>query len=1124
MGMKWKDKAGRIFLAAMLIMALPEMVLAQTNTEVYGQNRIQYRKFKWKFFDTQHFRIYHYDAAGIELARYVSEQAEKDISVIEKKMGGQFPHRFNIILYNSYDEFRQTNVGRKSSTTTEDSPAGTIDLVGDKLIVYYTGEHIDLKRQLRSGMSRVVMQRMIFGESFREMVKNAVLLNLPQWVTDGYIAYLVDGWDTKSNTDWKNILVARPKTGFYELSEKYPELAGKAFWKFVATQYGENTTKNLLYTMQLKSNLNNGIKMTMGMNVKKAYDSCIHFYKLNYAKDSLVQQQPDSSKNLIDIKVPVDGTTIRNMKVSPKGYDVAYVAWKNGEYKVYIQKTKDEKERSMILAGGRKDYNEPVDPDYPLLAWSNTGYKMAILYKEGKTTRLRIYNSVKARIENYIIPPKRFDRVIGMTFMEDDDKMVFSAIRNSQTDLYEFTLKRSKLKNITNDLWDDVQPMFISGASRRGILFLSNRPKPNLHVTEELNELPTGPLNVFFYDTKTQRAELLQCTKVDKGVISQPIQYGTDNFAYLYDENGIRNKYVVMFKRDRNNMDTAYSVPITNYAENILSHQYNPASNQVADVLQVGKQYKIYYKGLEIPGKNVKAAVLSPTTLSVEKPEKSAGLTELNITNGSRGTKLKKLNNEHDVEPVLKEGNVFQSEFTDTTQVAEKPIVTPEEKIAKADALKIDAEEPELGEMDKDKLPDGKDSSYVKMKSELYKLGFKPDNFSIRMDNSILFNQYQTVTDGGYTNPPLGGMITLSLNDALENHRFTGGFRLPMNFSGSTYFLQYENVTRKVDWNILYLRSANYQNVNVYFPGYEYPISELMKTTTNMIQGSANYPLDHIRSVRMSMALREDVSVFKSQDSLSYQYAPPNDKQFWSIARLEYVFDNTTNPMLNIRNGIRYKFWTEGMLQMNKGGINLYDFGADIRNYTKLYKNLIWAQRFACAHSDGKEKLLYLMGGVDNWINSQSSSTGRGDLNGFAFQTLANNMRGYKQSYLSGNTYAVMNTEVRLPVFTTFMKRPIQSSLLRYMQLVAFCDIGSAWNGLLPTNNSTNGYYFVRGSQTRSQEVSALIELPAPATMAMGYGAGLRTMLFSYFIRLDAAWNIEGAKKPIVYFSIGTDF
>src|SRR4051794_3395148 len=84
---------------------------AQANLETFGQNRVQYRKFDWKYFDTEHFRVYHYDAAGRELARFIAEQAENDIKVVEKRLGGQFPKRFKIVLYNNYDEYRQTNIG-----------------------------------------------------------------------------------------------------------------------------------------------------------------------------------------------------------------------------------------------------------------------------------------------------------------------------------------------------------------------------------------------------------------------------------------------------------------------------------------------------------------------------------------------------------------------------------------------------------------------------------------------------------------------------------------------------------------------------------------------------------------------------------------------------------------------------------------------------------------------------------------------------------------------------------------------------------------------------------------------------------------------------------------------------
>ncbi len=548
-------------LVAMLLFLAVEHLHAQTYLETFGQNRVQNRKFDWRYFDTDHFRVYHYDAAGRQLARYLSEQAEKDISVIEQKLGGQFPRRFKIILYNNYDEYRQTNVGKKYEAQNQESAAGTVDLVGDRLVVYFTGAHADLRRQLRSGMSKIVMQRLLFGENFKEMVKNAVLLNLPKWTTDGFIAYMVDGWDAKSDNEWKNLLAANPEKGFYELSELHPEIAGKAFWKYVSARYGDNMMKNLLYTMETKSSLNTGIKMTLGMKVKYAYDSCMNFYTAVYLKDAQSRSIPDSARSILEIPVPKDNGQVRSLRVSPNGHDVAYVLWKDGEYKVYLQHTQDEQTRTKIITGGRKDFNETnPDQDYPLLCWSNNGYKLAMLYRREQTahtqTRLRIYNSLKAKIEEYIIPPNRFDRITGMTFMENDDQMIFSAIKKSQTDLYEFTIKGLKMKNITKDAWDDLSPWFVSGGSRRGILFLSNRPAADINVPIAVNELPVGPMNVFFYDTKTRSTTLLKCSNVNTGNVSQPIQYGSDNMAFLYDSSGIVNKYVVVFGRDRQNMDS----------------------------------------------------------------------------------------------------------------------------------------------------------------------------------------------------------------------------------------------------------------------------------------------------------------------------------------------------------------------------------------------------------------------------------------------------------------------------------------------------------------------------------------------------------------------------------------
>ncbi|MGN6568135.1 MAG: hypothetical protein ACTHJ0_09290 [Flavipsychrobacter sp.] len=1125
-----------IFSAATVLMCAGENVAvnAQTYLETFGQNRIQYRKFGWKYFDTKHFRIYHYDAAGRQLARYVSEEAENDISALEKELGGQFPKRFNIILYNNYDEYKQTNIGLQYDGQIQDAGhTGSLNLVGDKLVVYFTGEHVDLRRQIRAGIAQTVMQRMMFGENLRQMVKNSVSMNLPLWTTEGFIAYVVDGWDTKTNSDWKNLLDDKPTKGFFDLSEEQPELAGKAFWRFMDEHYGRSYIKRLLYAMQEKNSLNQGTKKILGLKVTQVYDSCIAFYKVIYAADAQKANVPDTNKNLLTIDVPNDNTIIRNIRVSPRGEDVAYVTWKDGEYKVFIQHTQNEKLSAPILEGGMKDYNEAPDPNYPLLAWSNNGYKLAILYKKGTQTRLRIYNSFKARVENYIIPPNRFDRVLGLTFMEDDDNIVFSAIKKSQTDLYEFRIRGSRMTNITNDPWDDLQPWFVSGGTRRGILFLSNRPQPNLNVPIQVNELPTGPMNVFFYDTKTRRSELLQCSHVSSGNVSQPIQYGSENFAYLYDANGIRNEYVVLFARDRSNHDSAYAVPVTNYPSNIISHQYNPASNQAATVVQVGNKYIVYYNKLNIPQPNAVPVNLQPITLMTVKKEDStkAAANESLFQQQyqqqhQRHSKRHNRNatttdNTTSNEPLVKGGNAFQSEFIDTAQN------TTHNAPANAPAI-IEVKTPEL---DSTVLTEINDSSYMKMRAAPYRLSFKPDFFTVRVDNSILFNQYQSFNNNGgaYTNPSLGGLITLSLNDLMENHRFTGGFQLPVNFAGTTYFLQYENFEHRIDWSFLYLRTESYFNYLItYVDNAGQPVlqkDQLGKAITNMVQAGASYPLDHNRSIKFRTALREDVMRLKAIDTLSLLYDVPNNKQYWSLSRLEYVFDNTTSPFLNIRYGFRYKFYGEYLYELNNGNRNCYNLGTDIRYYHKIYKNFIWATRFAAEHSDGNSKVVFYLGGVDNWIGAKYDDYVPINGGPYSFQSLATNLRGYNQNARNGNTYALINTEFRLPILTTFMKRPIQSSILKNLQAVAFLDAGSAWNGILPTqDNGAGNYLYPTPGTPNPGMVNLNLSAPNSGGIACGYGLGLRTLLLGYFLKVDAAWNVDGARKPIWYVSIGTDF
>ncbi|MCD6063186.1 MAG: hypothetical protein K0R82_1097, partial [Flavipsychrobacter sp.] len=592
-----------------------------------------------------------------------------------------------------------------------------------------------------------------------------------------------------------------------------------------------------------------------------------------------------------------------------------------------------------------------------------------------------------------------------------------------------------------------------------------------------------------------------------------------DNYAYLYDANGIQNKYVILLGRDSRNLDSFYSVPVTNYSQNILSHQYNPASNQVADVLQVGDKYNVYFRELQMPGVNAEPKTLQPTILATTELTRRIKPTYTQTADGSIYSPPPP------AEPILKSGNVFQSEFPDTpadTTSAEVKVVM-DEVVDTTPVAQIELDVPDTANVN-DSILVRVDSTYIKMKPQPYRLSFKTDFFSVRLDNSVLFNRYQSVdqSSGRYANPPLGGMLTVSLDDLMENHRFTGGIRLPINFSGMTWFLQYENFKKRLDKSVLFLRSTNVSNEEVpvridSVTTRMFPL--LLKRATNLLQGSVSYPLDRVRSVKFHLGLRQDQLTVKAQDDIGLFVEPSTPKLYWASGRLEYVFDNASKPLINIFNGFRYKFFAEYLYKLNDGNGGFYNLGLDFRHYQKIFKNFILANRLAGAHSGGNQKILYFLGGVDNWLMPQYSSyVPVRPTENYAFQALATNLRGYLQNARNGNTYAVLNSELRLPIFTTFLKRPVQSTVLRNMQAVAFMDAGSAWNGLLPNADALKNNVFLA-----NQNVALSLD-DQTGGLGLGYGLGLRTTLFGYFVRTDVAWNIEGNPKPIIYVSFGTDF
>ncbi|MGI8636414.1 MAG: hypothetical protein ACR2KZ_13535, partial [Segetibacter sp.] len=85
-----------------------------------------------------------------------------------------------------------------------------------------------------------------------------------------------------------------------------------------------------------------------------------------------------------------------------------------------------------------------------------------------------------------------------------------------------------------------------------------------------------------------------------------------------------------------------------------------------------------------------------------------------------------------------------------------------------------------------------------------------------------------------------------------------------------------------------------------------------------------------------------------------------------------------------------------------------------------------------------------------------------------------------------------------------------------------FIDLGTAWNGKYD-KFARPGVAYASGG---NNPVSFLTKAGGIGPFAGGYGFGARSTLLGYFLKFDAAWEMNGIfrGKPILYFALGLDF
>ncbi len=1109
-----------------IVFIFPLLSKAQVNAVEFGKNRIQHKKFIWKFYQSPNFNTY-ISQDGVELGKFVAQVAEEELKSLESFTEYSLQRRANIVIYNDYNDYKSSNIGLGADWQ---NAGGITKLVNNKLVVYFDGNHAHLKRQIREGIAKVLTDNLLFGDDIGEFASNQALLDLPKWLVDGYVSYAAEPWSTERDDQLKSAILGGTYSSFYQFAFEQPLLAGHAFWYYIAEKYKKENVTYLLYLARIYKNLNNACLRVCKKKFKEVLADFMQAQQDRYVKD--IRQRRNQSKGQMVVSEDVSKNDFFRFQANPnpKSSTYAVVEFKKGVYIVTLHENFYNVKTLLTL--GTKTRQGDINPNYPILAWDGKGTRLSVIYWDGGKIKMFVYDNI-AKIRKNKQELGAFDQVLDASYMLDANTLVLSAVKNGHADIYTYKIEEQKATQITNDVYDDLDPTMVAFPNKVGIIFASNRPSP--HAPDQDTVLPSRHrFNIFMIDILNdgKNKQITQLTNLKFGNARKPMQYNTNHFTYVSDENGIGNRWAGFFATQRNGLDTlmyigdevlhnpsrkeidstlmawqkpkpdsvsyfqvykdsTYTFPITNYQSSLLESRIAGDKGQVSEVRREG-DYKFLYKlkvdELALNKRNVSAR---PTEYIKKEMANQKAVEGKAITYNKKSAS----------DTLKKAKDFFQNEFSN-----EKPDTSA--SIAKV------------------QQPASKASVLTKSKLFDYRLKFNSDYVLAGITNNILVNRYQPYAGGQgpiqlNNGTDLNFSFKVGVSDLFEDVKFIGGVRFGTNLSDKDVFFSYQNLRKRIDWGVTYYRS----NVsNFYNTSYDNMLY------TNLYQFNVSYPFDEVRSLRATVGLRSDRGVLRPYDNNS-GFPDPNALAYkdtltqYIVSHFEYVHDNTLNPTQNIWDGLRYKIYFDVDMPTFKTSLNngkaTLNLGFDGRLYKKIYRNFIWAGRAAGDFSWGGQKIVYYLGGVDGWVGPKFNNNPPAQDQSYAFQSLTLNMRGYSQNIANGNNAVVMNSEFRFPVFATLINKPINNAFIRNFQIIQFVDLGTAWNGQY--NGITRPTQVISDPST---PVVVKIDAGGLGPFAGGYGFGVRSTLLGYFMKLDAGWPMKGVFKgsPQLYFALGFDF
>jgi len=914
-------RAGRLH-ALQVLLALAALTVtipllpSDAAAQFFGQNKVQYKRFRWRVLRTQHFDIHYYQ--GTEAAvNDAALMAERSYQRLSRVLHHEIRSRVPLVLYASHTDFEQTNI---TPELLGIGTGGVTEFLKRRVFLPFTGSYSELDHVMTHELVHAFQVDVLFGEN-QGILGNPFATSVPVWFMEGMAEYLSIGGVDPNTAMWlrdaslEGYLI--PVRTLAYVGDIRVYRFGQSIFQFIAEHYGLAKIGEILKKTRRLGSMERALEASTGLSVDVLSKKWTEAVRKEYLPQIVDHENPtaiamrltDSERDLSNFNVAAS--------VSPSGLQYVYISDRNMYNDVYLASALDGTESKKLIEGERTGSFETLRFFNTAIAWSPDEKRIAIPAKVGGEDAIYIVEIPSGKI----VKKFRFglDAIYSPSWSPDGSRFAFVGLKAGQSVLYLADANGKNLRPLLSGRYAVRDPVWSPDGTQ---IAYATDEGPGTDV----GKLIFGPLRLAVLDVASGK------------IVVPPDQNGT-NISPQWSPDGRS----LLFVSDRTGIPNIYRMDLATGESVRLTDLLTGVSGLVPEspCLSLSRDGKrLLFTSFTRGGWDV-YSVRDPQKF-LERPS------TVETTSGGASTSLAPLGT-----------RVEASLATDAPSAPETArAMTPPGPRNPGATDSAAGAGPGLGVTGLSAASAPQDTTLTDYIQEVYREPLADSTTFQHLPYRASFSRDYFA--GGAvvaSNVGFAGSSVISFSDLLGNHNILAVLNLYGNLSDSDVFLSYTNLSRRTNYGV-----AAFQ--------YQKDLLLLSSPTTDDLQnqvhrGAALFfsrPFTRFRRLEYGLqAAVVDQHVFHYDNTTGTVSQIRNLGDYFYVApNLALVGDNALYGSTGPINGGRSRYSVEHA----EGGISYTTAIFDTRRYTNLARRFTLARRLLGGGSFGRDPQYFRFGGA----------------------------------------------------------------------------------------------------------------------------------------------------------------